>query len=202
MVAHFCNPGTWGAEAGVDPWVQGQPALQSEFQDSQGYTEKPCLEKSKRGGGRGDTVSKKNKTKSREKWHRSVIPALYTKTDLSLRPAWATKGKPISRSHYIYWQWKERLEGGREGQKGSKRSHLRLMTPERKTYDPRANIPPSRGSCLRFESSYNFFMPFEDGRLLSLKDEETDANETMCPVTNLTSNRAWNSYHSQRLAGK
>jgi hypothetical protein len=28
----------------VDP-VQGQPGLQSEFQDSQGYTEKPCLAK-------------------------------------------------------------------------------------------------------------------------------------------------------------
>jgi hypothetical protein len=29
----------------VDFWVRGQPGLQSEFQDSQGYTEKPCLEK-------------------------------------------------------------------------------------------------------------------------------------------------------------
>ena len=29
----------------ADFWVQGQPGLQSEFQDSQGYTEKPCLEK-------------------------------------------------------------------------------------------------------------------------------------------------------------
>jgi hypothetical protein len=29
----------------VDFWVQGQPGLQSEFQDSQGYTEKPCLGK-------------------------------------------------------------------------------------------------------------------------------------------------------------
>jgi hypothetical protein len=28
----------------VDFWVWGQPGLQSEFQDSQGYTEKPCLE--------------------------------------------------------------------------------------------------------------------------------------------------------------
>jgi hypothetical protein len=28
----------------VDFWVGGQPGLQSEFQDSQGYTEKPCLE--------------------------------------------------------------------------------------------------------------------------------------------------------------
>jgi hypothetical protein len=29
----------------VDFLFQGQPGLQSEFQDSQGYTEKPCLEK-------------------------------------------------------------------------------------------------------------------------------------------------------------
>ena len=34
------NPSTWEAEA-------GQPGLQSEFQDSQGYTEKPCLKKPK-----------------------------------------------------------------------------------------------------------------------------------------------------------
>jgi hypothetical protein len=32
----------------VDLWVRGQPGLQSEFQDSQGYTEKPCLEKPKK----------------------------------------------------------------------------------------------------------------------------------------------------------
>jgi hypothetical protein len=32
----------------VDFWVQGQPGLKSEFQDSQGYTEKPCLEKPKK----------------------------------------------------------------------------------------------------------------------------------------------------------
>jgi hypothetical protein len=29
----------------ADFWVPGQPGLQSEFQDSQGYTEKPCLKK-------------------------------------------------------------------------------------------------------------------------------------------------------------
>jgi hypothetical protein len=27
--------------------VRGQPGLQSEFQDSQGYTDEPCLEKKK-----------------------------------------------------------------------------------------------------------------------------------------------------------
>jgi hypothetical protein len=34
-----------GKQRQVDFWVRGQPGLQSEFQDSQGYTEKPCLEK-------------------------------------------------------------------------------------------------------------------------------------------------------------
>jgi hypothetical protein len=36
-----------GRQRQVDFWVQGQPGLQSEFQYSQGYTEKPCLEKSR-----------------------------------------------------------------------------------------------------------------------------------------------------------
>jgi hypothetical protein len=36
-----------GRQRQVDFWVWGQPGLQSEFQDSQGYTEKPCLEKQK-----------------------------------------------------------------------------------------------------------------------------------------------------------
>jgi hypothetical protein len=31
----------------VDFWVRDQPGLQSEFQDSQDYTEKPWLEKNK-----------------------------------------------------------------------------------------------------------------------------------------------------------
>ena len=34
-----------GRQRQEDFWVRGQPGLQSEFQDSQGYTEKPCLEK-------------------------------------------------------------------------------------------------------------------------------------------------------------
>jgi hypothetical protein len=42
-VAHAFSPSTREAEAG-----RFQPGLQSEFQDSQGYTEKPCLEKKKK----------------------------------------------------------------------------------------------------------------------------------------------------------
>jgi hypothetical protein len=37
-----------GRQRQADFWVRGQPGLQSEFQDSQGYTEKPCLEKQKK----------------------------------------------------------------------------------------------------------------------------------------------------------
>jgi hypothetical protein len=37
-----------GRQRQVDFWVWGQPSLQSEFQDSQGYTEKPCLKKKKK----------------------------------------------------------------------------------------------------------------------------------------------------------
>jgi hypothetical protein len=41
--------------------IQGQPGLQSEFQDSQGYTEKPCLKKQKQ------TKQNKNKQKKPKK---------------------------------------------------------------------------------------------------------------------------------------
>ena len=43
MVAHAFNASTRETEAGGF-WVWGQPGLQSKFQDSQGYTEKLCLE--------------------------------------------------------------------------------------------------------------------------------------------------------------
>jgi hypothetical protein len=44
---HTFNPSTWEAEAGGF-LSKGQPGLQSEFQDNQGYTEKPCLKKLKK----------------------------------------------------------------------------------------------------------------------------------------------------------
>jgi hypothetical protein len=37
-----------GRQRNADVWVPGQPGLQSEFQDSQGYTEKPFLKKKKK----------------------------------------------------------------------------------------------------------------------------------------------------------
>jgi hypothetical protein len=44
VVVHTFNP-SLGRQRQVDFGVQGQPGLQSEFQHSQGYTEKPCLDK-------------------------------------------------------------------------------------------------------------------------------------------------------------
>jgi hypothetical protein len=47
--AWWCPPliQALGRQRQADFWVRGQPGLQSEFQDSQSYTEKPCLEKTK-----------------------------------------------------------------------------------------------------------------------------------------------------------
>jgi hypothetical protein len=41
VVAHTSNSSTWEAEAGRS--VSSRPARTTEFQDSQGYTEKSCL---------------------------------------------------------------------------------------------------------------------------------------------------------------
>ena len=46
VVAHTFNSSILEAQGGRF-LVQGQPGLQSEFQDNQGYTEKPCLDKPK-----------------------------------------------------------------------------------------------------------------------------------------------------------
>jgi hypothetical protein len=37
-----------GRQRQVDFWVRGQPGLQSEFQDRQGYTDRPSLEEKKK----------------------------------------------------------------------------------------------------------------------------------------------------------
>jgi hypothetical protein len=47
MVERTFNPSIWEAEAGKF-LSRGQPGLQSKFQDSQGYTEKPCFKKAKK----------------------------------------------------------------------------------------------------------------------------------------------------------
>jgi hypothetical protein len=50
-----------GRQRQADFWVRGQAGLQSEFQDSQGYTEKPCLQKTNK-----QTNKKPKKTKNQK----------------------------------------------------------------------------------------------------------------------------------------
>ena len=42
-MTHAFNPNTREVEAGGSLWIQGQPSLQTKFQDSQGYRVKPWL---------------------------------------------------------------------------------------------------------------------------------------------------------------
>ena len=49
-LAWWCKPliPALGRQSQADFWVRGQTGLQSEFQNSQGYAEKPCLKKNKK----------------------------------------------------------------------------------------------------------------------------------------------------------
>jgi hypothetical protein len=79
-----------GRERQADFWVWGQPGLLREFQDSQGYTEKPCLKK------------KKKKRKKERKEKPGVVAHAFDSSTwegeagrfLSLRPAWSTAWVP------------------------------------------------------------------------------------------------------------
>jgi hypothetical protein len=65
VVAHTFNPSTQEAEAGGS--LSSRPiGLQSEFQDSQGFLEKPCLGKGaarRKYKGKGGQIKKKSKRK-------------------------------------------------------------------------------------------------------------------------------------------
>ena len=62
------NPSTREVALGGSLWVGDQPGLQSEFQDSPGCTEKPCLEKPKT-----KTRKKKKKKKKKIKERKEVL---------------------------------------------------------------------------------------------------------------------------------
>jgi hypothetical protein len=68
-VVHAFNPSTWEAEAGRFFLIWGQPGLQSKLQDSQGYTEKPCLEKNKQKNPKNKTKKNQNNTNKKNPTH-------------------------------------------------------------------------------------------------------------------------------------
>jgi hypothetical protein len=78
-----------GRQREADFWVQGQPGLQSEFQDSQGYTEKPCLGK------------KQNKNTNKEQhmlgrmWRNGTLYVLLVRT---VQPLWRSVGRVLKKN--------------------------------------------------------------------------------------------------------
>jgi hypothetical protein len=70
VVAHAFNPSTREAEA--VRFLSSRPAWSTKFQDSQGYTEKPCLEKPKP---KQNKKTKENKTKQKNLGWRTVYRA-------------------------------------------------------------------------------------------------------------------------------
>jgi hypothetical protein len=62
-------PALW-RQRQADFWVLGQPGLQSVFQDSQGYTEKPCLAEGE-GGGEGEGEGEEEKSFSSD-WQLTI----------------------------------------------------------------------------------------------------------------------------------
>jgi hypothetical protein len=86
----------------ADFWVQGQPGLQSEFQDSQGYTEKPCLKTQK-------TKNKQTNKKTSEMPSVSFTPKETKPVSLlSLGPKYSwieDKGLRMSKINYQSSVW-------------------------------------------------------------------------------------------------
>jgi hypothetical protein len=106
VVAHAFNPSTQEAEAGG--FLSLQPGLQSEFQDSQGYTEKPCL-KNKQTNKQTKKAPRHGGTNTHGKHTRF----------LSSRPAWSTNAVPGQPGlHREALSQKQRNKKGRDWRDG------------------------------------------------------------------------------------
>jgi hypothetical protein len=75
-----------GMQRQADYRVRGQPGLQSEFQDSQDYTEKPCLEKTKtRQDKTRQDKTRQDKTKNKTKQNTTQHNTTQHKTNVRTR---------------------------------------------------------------------------------------------------------------------
>jgi hypothetical protein len=104
-----------GRQRQADFWVQGQPGLQSEFQDSQSYTEKPCL-KTKQNKKQKQKKKKKEKRKRKRKRKRKNWKAKEYGSLIQHHP----ETYNVSREYYPVAQEKEKRgikERYREGKK-------------------------------------------------------------------------------------
>jgi hypothetical protein len=67
VVAHTFNLSTWEAEAGGFVSLRPAWSTKSEFQDSQGYTKKPCLKPNNNNNNNNKQTKNKNKNKKTTK---------------------------------------------------------------------------------------------------------------------------------------
>jgi hypothetical protein len=82
----------------VDLWVQGKPGLQSEFQDSQDYTEKPCLKQKQKQQQQTHTQNKTKQNKTKQnKTKQNTAVLIYIE---SSRPARSTKWDSVSKTKH------------------------------------------------------------------------------------------------------
>jgi FKBP-type peptidyl-prolyl cis-trans isomerase len=68
VVVHTFNPSTWEAEAEAGEFLISRPAWSTEFQDSQGYKDKPFIKKkkNKKKNKKQKTKNKKNQNKQKQ----------------------------------------------------------------------------------------------------------------------------------------
>jgi hypothetical protein len=88
----------------VDFWVRGQPGLQSEFQYSQGYKEKPCLIKTKQ------NKTKQNKTKQ-DKTKQNKTRQNKTKQK---KGVWVYWGNIYACEYKCLWELEESITSSRD----------------------------------------------------------------------------------------
>jgi hypothetical protein len=71
-----------------DLWVWGQPGRQSEFQDIQSYTEKPCLKKTKQNKTKQTKQNKTKQNKTKQQKIMEYYPVLKNEDILSFAGKW------------------------------------------------------------------------------------------------------------------
>jgi hypothetical protein len=118
-----------GRQRQADFWVRSQPGLNSEFQDSQGYTEKPCLKKTNK------ETNKQTKGKAQER-HRHRDTHAHTLRNVYLSQKSGKKIKEEKKD-------KERERGAGEMAQWLKSADCSSKGPKFKSQQPHGGSQPS-----------------------------------------------------------
>jgi hypothetical protein len=100
-----------GKQRQVDFWVWGQPDLQNKFQDSQGYTEKPCLggkKKTKQTNKQKNQPNKQtNKQTKKKRWGLSKRSWTWFR---SFSYSSAPSQVPVGHPHLMWGGWSQQID--------------------------------------------------------------------------------------------